>query len=62
MECNLSQSERLIRIFVGLLMILLILLAHGPNWLWVGLIPLATGLINFCPVYRLFGINRCDQP
>ncbi len=61
MQCNMGQSERRIRIFVGLCMILAIFLAHGPNWLWIGLIPLATGLINFCPLYRLLGINHCNQ-
>lgn len=62
MQCNMNQTERILRIYIGLTMILLILLAHGPNWLWIGLVPLATGIINFCPLYRLIGINHCDQP
>jgi hypothetical protein len=28
-------------------------------WGWVGVVPLATGLLGWCPAYRLFGINTC---
>ncbi|MDR9440587.1 MAG: DUF2892 domain-containing protein, partial [Halomonas sp.] len=28
-------------------------------WGWIGVLPLATGLFNFCPAYSLFGISTC---
>jgi hypothetical protein len=34
----------------------------GPQtaWGWVGLVPLATGLVGFCPLYSILGINTCS--
>jgi hypothetical protein len=33
----------------------------GPQtpWAWIGLVPLITGLVGFCPLYRVLGINTC---
>ncbi|MGR2739585.1 YgaP family membrane protein [Billgrantia sp. Q4P2] len=30
-------------------------------WGWIGVLPLATGLFNFCQVYSLLGINTCKR-
>jgi Protein of unknown function (DUF2892) len=34
----------------------------GPHTLWglLGFIPLLTGTVGFCPVYRLFGLSTCS--
>ena len=32
----------------------------GPVWAWIGVVPLATGLVRFCPIYPLLGINTCS--
>ena len=31
----------------------------GPVWAWVGVVPLATAAIGFCPLYPLVGLNTC---
>jgi hypothetical protein len=31
----------------------------GPVWAWIGVVPLATGLLKICPAYSLLGINTC---
>jgi hypothetical protein len=33
----------------------------GPQtpWGWIGLVPLATGILGSCPLYTLFGISTC---
>ena len=36
-------------------------LLGGPVWAWIGVVPLATGLFNFCPLYKLVGINTCRR-
>lgn len=56
---NIGTTDRVIRIVVGL--VLLSLIVIGPQTLWglVGLIPLATGVIGFCPAYKLLGLNTC---
>jgi hypothetical protein len=30
-------------------------------WGWIGIVPLATGLIGWCPPYALFGWNTCSR-
>lgn len=60
MQANLHQVDRIIRIVIGITLILLPLFAVIGWWGYVvGAILLATGLINFCPIYRLLGINTC---
>jgi len=34
----------------------------GPVWAWIGVVPLATAAISFCPAYRLLGIRTCPRP
>lgn len=57
MPRNVGDTDRLLRIFAGLVLILWALLASGPTWAWVGIVPLLTGVLNFCPAYTLLGIN-----
>ena len=59
MTANVGQIDRILRVVLGI--ILLSLVVVGPKTLWglVGLIPLLTGLVKFCPLYRIFGIRTC---
>jgi hypothetical protein len=59
MTANVGQIDRILRVVLGI--ILLSLVFVGPKTLWglVGLIPLLTGLVKFCPLYRIFGIRTC---
>ena len=59
---NEGNLDRAIRIVLGLA--LLSLTVVGPHSLLglVGLVPLATGLVGFCPLYRLFGLRTCPSP
>lgn len=61
MNANVGGIDRVLRIVVGL--VLLSLVFVGPKTLWglVGLVPLATGFMRFCPVYPLLGINTCPR-
>lgn len=58
MTANVGKVDRIIRILVGLALIAWVV-TGGPVWAWIGLVPLATGLLKFCPVYRLLGIDSC---
>ena len=60
MEKNVGGIDRILRIVVGAALIAWVLLASGPVWAWIGIVPFLTGLFNFCPVYRLIGINTCQ--
>ncbi|MGO9818755.1 MAG: DUF2892 domain-containing protein [Acidocella sp.] len=56
---NLGSLDRLLRAIVGLVLLSLVFI--GPKTLWglIGLVPLGTAVISFCPAYRLFGIKTC---
>lgn len=59
MKANVGGVDRVIRIVVGLALIAWTLLGGGPMWAWIGVVPLATALINFCPAYALLGMSTC---
>lgn len=59
MKSNVGGIDKIARIVVGALLILLALTGAIGAWGWIGVLPLATGLFNFCPAYSLFGINTC---
>ncbi len=56
---NEGTLDRILRVVVGLAMLSLVVV--GPQSLWglVGLVPLITGLVGFCPLYRVVGLNTC---
>lgn len=61
---NMGQTDRIIRVVVGVLaMILFFTLTGGLKWLAliVGLLMLATAAMGSCPPYRLLGINTCKS-
>lgn len=60
MKMNVGGIDKWLRILVGLALIAWAL-TSGPVWAWIGVVPLATGLFNFCPLYSLFGIKTCSR-
>jgi Inner membrane protein YgaP-like, transmembrane domain len=62
MKQNVGKAERGIRIVVGLILISLVFVGPQSAWGWIGLVPLATGLMGWCPPYALLGINTCKKP
>ncbi|MBF0124195.1 MAG: DUF2892 domain-containing protein [Magnetococcales bacterium] len=59
MRKNVGSMDRAIRIVVGVLLMSLILVGPQTVWGWVGLLPLVTGFIGRCPIYRLFKVQSC---
>jgi hypothetical protein len=57
MPKNVGGIDRILRIVVGALLIVWALFLGGPAWAWIGVVPLATGLLNFCPAYSILGLN-----
>lgn len=57
MTKNVGIIDRIIRVAVGLLLLAIPLLAGGSAWGYVGIVPLLTGLIGWCPPYKLLGIS-----
>jgi hypothetical protein len=56
---NVGDLDRGLRIAVGLAMIAAVLAGFIGAWGWIGVVPLATGLMRSCPVYSLLGIRTC---
>lgn len=54
---NLSGLDRVTRIVVGLMIFSLVFVGPETDWGFIGLIPIITGLMGFCPAYALFGIR-----
>jgi hypothetical protein len=61
MKTNIGTIDRSLRIAVGLLLIGLSLSGVIGVWGWIGLVPLATGIFRFCPLYTLLGIKTCNR-
>ncbi|CFX46721.1 conserved protein of unknown function [Candidatus Filomicrobium marinum] len=60
MKCNVGGIDRAIRALVGVVLISLVFVGPQTPWGWVGLLPLATAIIGWCPPYTLLGINTCQ--
>lgn len=61
MEQNVGQTDRIIRIVAGLALLSLIFVGPQTWWGLVGLVPLSTAFINFCPAYKLLGVNTLGK-
>lgn len=58
MKTNVGGIDMILRILVGIALIAWALFG-GPVWAWIGILPLATGLMGWCPAYTLIGLNTC---
>ncbi len=61
MTKNMGSIDKTLRIIVGLVLILLVFVGPKTPWGWIGLIPLVTGLVNWCPVYLPFKISTVKK-
>ncbi len=59
MSCNEGRIDRALRVIVGLVLIALVFVGPQTVWGWSGVVPLVTGLVGFCPLYRLIGVDTC---
>ena len=59
MHQNVGGIDRLLRVLVGLGLISLVFVGPQTAWGWIGVVPLATALIGWCPAYLPFGIKTC---
>ncbi|MCC9596778.1 MULTISPECIES: DUF2892 domain-containing protein [unclassified Rubrivivax] len=59
MKSNVGGIDRILRIVLGLALIGMTLAGVIGVWGWVGVVPLLTGAIGFCPLYPLFGFSTC---
>jgi hypothetical protein len=60
MKANCGTIDRALRVVVGLALIGATLAGAIGAWGWIGIVPLATGLVSFCPLYTVLGMNTCS--
>lgn len=58
---NVGSTDRMIRLILGVVLIVLAFVANIGVWQWValavGAILIVTAFLNFCPLYRIFGMK-----
>jgi hypothetical protein len=59
MKANVGGIDRILRIVVGLALIGAAIAGIGAPWTWIGVVPLATGLIGWCPLYLPLSMSTC---
>ncbi len=59
MKVNEGKVDRILRVTVGLALVALAATGTLSAWAYIGVVPVLTGLVGFCPAYTLLGINTC---
>jgi hypothetical protein len=59
MKANVGTLDRGVRVLAGLALIGLAATGTVGWWGWLGLVPLATGLVGWCPPYAMLGVSTC---
>ncbi|MBK6800511.1 DUF2892 domain-containing protein [Novosphingobium sp.] len=59
MTRNEGTLDRVARVALGVVLIVLALRGMYTPWTWIGVVPLLTGLVGTCPLYSLLGVNTC---
>jgi hypothetical protein len=61
MIANIGTVDRVLRIALGLLLIVLAYAGVIGAWGYLGIVPLLTGVVRFCPAYKLLGMDTCAK-
>jgi hypothetical protein len=61
MKANVGGIDRVLRIVVGLVLVVLAATGTVGWWGWLGIVPLFTGVVGWCPPYALLGFNTCKM-
>ena len=61
MKTNVGGIDRTLRIVAGAALVALAATGTVGLWGWIGVVPLLTGLIGWCPPYAMFGFNTCSM-
>lgn len=61
MKNNVGGIDKILRVVVGIVLIALAATNVIGVWGWIGVVPLLTGLVGWCPAYTLLGMNSCPM-
>ncbi|MFN4341044.1 MAG: DUF2892 domain-containing protein [Azonexus sp.] len=60
MAANVGGIDKILRIVAGAGLVGWAAMG-GPAWAWIGVVPLATGVMGWCPMYPLLGMSTCPM-
>ncbi len=58
---NVGKIDRILRILIGLALLSLVFVGPKTMWGLIGLVPLGTAVVSFCPLYRLLGVDTLGK-
>lgn len=61
MTRNLASWDRVARLVLGALLIVLAITGTIGAWGYIGAIFVATAFVSFCPIYRILGMSTCKD-
>lgn len=61
MKQNIHNIERVVRVVVGLLLVSQAVMGIKNPWFFLGVVPILTGILGWCPPYQLLGISTCKK-
>ncbi len=61
MKSNVGGIDKILRIIVGAGLIGATAAGMLPVWGYIGIVPLATGLMGWCPLYPILGLSTCPM-
>jgi hypothetical protein len=59
MNANVGTIDKVIRVIIGTALISLVFVGPQTPWGWIGVVPIVTALVSFCPLYTILGIKTC---
>ena len=57
MTKNIGGVERIVRVVIGIGILALAFVGPKSPWAYLGILPIVTGAVGWCPPYSLFGIS-----
>ncbi|MEI8267880.1 MAG: DUF2892 domain-containing protein [Betaproteobacteria bacterium] len=61
MRTNVGGIDRILRAVIGLALIALTWAGTIGVWGWIGVVPLLTAALGFCPLYTMLGFSSCPM-
>jgi len=59
MQANVGSLDRAARVIIGLGLVAAAYAGALGPWAWIGVVPLVTGIVGTCPLYKALGIDTC---
>ena len=62
MKSNVGGTDRILRLVIGLALVAMAATGTVGAWGYIGIVPILTGALGWCPAYLPFGFSSCKTP